>query len=91
MYHFGTHTDGAPPTPRRKPSSQTELHPPPRVDAPDQLGRTILHTFESEMETIREELLWMSTKVRDHAPQWRKGEHGHGEILPAIWEGAARS
>jgi transposase len=34
-------------------------------------ARKKLYTFESKLETIRQELLLMRTKVRDQAPHWR--------------------
>ena len=37
-------------------------------------ARKKIHTFESKLETIREELLAMRAKVRDQAPHWRNGE-----------------
>ena len=33
-----------------------------------------MHTFESKLETIREELLVMRAKVRDQAPHWRNSD-----------------
>jgi len=35
-------------------------------------ARKKLYTFESKLETVRQELLAMRTKVRDKAPHWRK-------------------
>lgn len=37
-------------------------------------ARKKIHTFESKLETIREELLVMRSKVREQAPHWRNGD-----------------
>jgi len=37
-------------------------------------ARKKIHTFESKLETIREELLAMRAKVREQAPHWRNGD-----------------
>jgi len=37
-------------------------------------ARKKLHNFESKMETIRQELLVMRSKVRDQAPHWRNAD-----------------
>ena len=37
-------------------------------------ARKKIHTFESKLETIREELLAMRSKVREQAPHWRYGD-----------------